>query len=191
VSPKLGVSSLKDLIAKARAQAMTYGSAGPGTTMNIAGEMLNAAAGLKIAHVPYRGAAPALTDLMGGHLDMLNADFPVLLPLIKANSVQALAIYGAERSPLLPEIPTTKELGLPDVVMESWYGVFVPAGTPPAAREKLEKALFAVIAVPSVKEKLANNGMHGALDSAAFKARLAKDFPYWQDTIKELGITAE
>jgi tripartite-type tricarboxylate transporter receptor subunit TctC len=67
----------------------------------------------------------------------------------------------------------------------------VPAGTPPAAREKLEKALFAVIAVPSVKEKLANNGMHGALDSKAFKARLAKDFPYWQDTIKKLGITAE
>jgi tripartite-type tricarboxylate transporter receptor subunit TctC len=191
VSPKAGISSLKDLIAKAKGQAMTYGSAGPGTTMNIAGEMLNAAAGLKIAHVPYRGAAPALTDLMGGHLDMLNADFPVLLPLIKGNQVQALAVYGAERSPLLPEIPTTKELGLPDVVMESWYGVFVPAGTPPAAREKLEKALFAVIAVPSVKEKLANNGMHGALDSAAFKARLAKDFPYWQDTIKELGITAE
>jgi tripartite-type tricarboxylate transporter receptor subunit TctC len=191
VSPKAGISSLKDLIAKANAQAMTYGSAGPGTTMNIAGEMLNAAAGLKIAHVPYRGAAPALTDLMGGHLDMLNADFPVLLPLIKGNQVQALAIYGAERSPLLPEIPTTKELGLSDVVMESWYGVFVPAGTPAAAREKLEKALFAVIAVPSVKDKLANNGMHGALDSAAFKARLAKDFPYWQDTIKKLGITAE
>jgi len=191
VSPKAGISSLKDLIAKAKAKAMTYGSAGPGTTMNIAGEMLNASAGLKIAHVPYRGAAPALTDLMGGHLDMLNADFPVLLPLIKGNQVQALAIYGAERSPLLPEIPTTKELGLPDVVMESWYGVFVPAGTPPAARAKLEKALFAVIAVPSVKEKLANNGMHGALDSAAFKARLAKDFPYWQATIKKLGITAE
>ena len=191
VSPKAGISSLKELIAKAKAKAMTYGSAGPGTTMNIAGEMLNASAGLKIAHVPYRGAAPALTDLMGGHLDMLNADFPVLLPLIKGNQVQALAIYGAERSPLLPEIPTTKELGLPDVVMESWYGVFVPAGTPPAARAKLEKALFAVIAVPSVKEKLANNGMHGALDSAAFKARLAKDFPYWQATIKKLGITAE
>ena len=191
VSPKLGVATLKDLITKAKAQAMTYGSAGPGTTMNIAGEMLNNAAGLKIAHVPYRGAAPALTDLMGGHLDMLNADFPVLLPLIKGNKVQALAIYGSERSLLLPEIPTTKELGLPDVVMESWYGVFVPAGTPPAVREKLEKALFAVIAVPSVKDKLAANGMHGALGSAAFKARLAKDFPYWQATIKKLGITAE
>ncbi len=135
---------------------MTYGSAGPGTTMNIAGEMLNAAAGIKAAHVPYRGAAPALSDLMGGQIDMLNADFPVLLPLVKAGKVKALAVYGAERSPLLPDVPTTAELGLPDVVMESWYGVFLPAGTPAPMRDKLEKALFAVVAIPSVKERFAD-----------------------------------
>ena len=191
VGPKPGVSTLKELIAKAKTQSMTYGSAGAGTTMNIAGEMLNAAAGLKIAHVPYRGAAPALTDLMGGHLDMLNADFPVLLPLVKAGKVTALAVYAAERSPLLPDVPTTAELGLPDVVMESWYGVFLPAGTPKPVHGKLEKALFAAVALPTVKERLAASGMHGALDSAAFKARLAKDFPYWQDTIKKLGIKVE
>ena len=85
--------------------------------------------------MPYRGAAPALSDLMGGHIDMLNADFPVLLPLVKAGKVKALALYGAERSPLLPDVPTTEELGLPDVVMESWYGVFLPAGTPAPMRE--------------------------------------------------------
>lgn len=191
VSPKLGVSSLKELIAKAKGQAMTYGSSGPGTTMNIAGELLNAAAGLKVSHVPYRGAAPAITDLLGGHVDMLNADFPVLLPLIKTNTIKALAVFGTERSPLLPDVPTTAELGLPSVVMESWYGIFLPAGTPPQLREKLEKALFAVLAVPSVKERLAANGMHGTLGSEAFKARLSKDFPYWQDTVKKLGITAE
>lgn len=177
IGTKPGVSTLKELIAKAKTQSMTYGSAGSGTTMNIAGEMLNAAAGLKIAHVPYRGAAPALTDLMGGHLDMLNADFPVLLPLVKAGKVTALAVYGAERSPLLPDVPTTAELGLPDVAMESWYGVFLPAGTPKPVHDKLEKALFAVVALPSVKERLAAGGMHGTLDSAAFKVRLAKDFP--------------
>jgi tripartite-type tricarboxylate transporter receptor subunit TctC len=191
VNPKLGVSSLKELIDRAKTQKMTYGSAGPGTTMNIAGELLNAAAGTKISHVPYRGAAPAITDLLGGHVDMLNADMPVLLPLVKGNTVQALALFGAERSPLLPDVPTTAELGLPSVVMESWYGVFLPAGTPVAARDKLEKALFAVLAVPSVKEKLAANGMHGTLGSEAFKARLPKDFAYWQDTIKKLGIVAE
>jgi tripartite-type tricarboxylate transporter receptor subunit TctC len=191
VNPKLGVSSLKELIDKAKTQKMTYGSAGPGTTMNIAGELLNAAAGTKISHVPYRGAAPAITDLLGGHVDMLNADMPVLLPLVKGNTVKALALFGAERSPLLPDVPTTAELGLPSVVMESWYGVFLPAGAPPAVRDKLEKALFAVLAVPSVKEKLAANGMHGTLGSEAFTARLPKDFAYWQDTIKKLGIVAE
>lgn len=189
--PKLGVSSLKELIDKAKTQKLTYGSAGPGTTMNIAGELLNAAAGTKISHVPYRGAAPAITDLLGGHVDILNADMPVLLPLVKGNTVIALALFGAQRSPLLPDLPTTAELGLPSVVMESWYGVFVPAGTPPEARDKLEKALVAVLAVPSVKEKLAANGMHGALGSAAFKARLPKDFAYWGETIKTLGIVAE
>ena len=75
--------------------------------------------------------------------------------------------------------------------MESWYGVFLPAGTPKPVHDKLEKALFAVVALPSVKERLAAGGMHSALGSAAFKARLAKDFPYWQDTIKRLGIKVE
>ncbi len=192
IGPKSGATTLKELIAKAKGgQAMAYGSAGPGTTMNIAGELLNAAAGLKVAHVPYRGAAPALSDLMGGQIDMLNADFPVLLPLVNAGKVKALALYGTERSPLLPDVPTTAELGLPDVVMENWYGVFLPAGTPAAVRDKLEKALFEVVAQPDVKERFATQGMHGTLGSAAFTARLAKEFPYWQATIQKLGIKAE
>jgi len=192
IGPKSGAANLKELIAKAKGgQAMAYGSAGPGTTMNIAGEMLNASAGLKVAHVPYRGAAPALGDLMGGQIDMLNADFPVLLPLVKAGKVKAVALYSAERSPLLPDVPTTAELGLPDVVMENWYGVFLPAGTPDAVRDKLEKALFAVVAQPDVKERFATQGMHGTLGAAAFKARLAKEFPYWQAMLKKLDIKAE
>lgn len=192
VGPKLGVSSLKDVIDKAKAgQAMTYGSAGPGTTMNIAGELLNASAGTKISHVPYRGAAPALNDLMGGHVDMLNADMPVLLPMVKAGTVKAVALFGPERSPLLPEIPTTKELGLPDVVMENWYGIFLPAGTPKDVADKLEKALFKVVELPAVKERFVANGMHDTLGSVAFKARLEKEFPYWQATIKKLGISGE
>jgi len=192
VGPKSGATTLKDLIAKAKAgQAMAYASAGPGTTMNIAGELLNSAAGLKVAHVPYRGAAPALTDLMGGQIDMLNADFPVLLPLVKAGKVKALALYGKERSPLLPDVPTTAELGYPDVVMENWYGVFLPAGTPAAVRDKLEKALFEVVAQPDVKERFATQGMHGTLGAAAFKARLDKEIPYWQAMLKKLDIKAE
>jgi len=94
VNKDLGIASLPQLINRAKTQKLTYGSAGPGTTMNIAVEMLNAAAEVKITHVPYRGAAPAINDLLGGHVDMLNADLPVLLPLVKAGSVKALALFA-------------------------------------------------------------------------------------------------
>ncbi len=191
VNKDLGIASLPQLINEAKVQKLTYGSAGSGTTMNIAVEMLNAAAGVKITHVPYRGAAPALNDLLGGHVDMVNADLPVLLPLVQAGSVKPLALFAAERSPLLPDVPTTTELGLPSVVIENWYGVLLPAGTPPDVRDKLEQALFAIIATPAIKERLAANGMHDRLGHEAFAARLAKEFAEWPDTIKKLGITGE
>jgi tripartite-type tricarboxylate transporter receptor subunit TctC len=192
VNPDLGVSDLKALIAKARSgQPMTYGSAGLGTTMNIAGEMFKAATGLKMTHVPYRGAAPAISDLLGGHVDVLIPDLPVVLPLVTASKVKPLALFGTERSALLPTVPTTVELGLPSVVMENWYGAFVPAAAPPEVQRELEGALFAVLANPSVKERLAANGMRGTLGTEAFKVRLSKEFAFWENTIKALGITAE
>lgn len=135
-SLQLEAPTLQDVIAKAKQRKLVYASAGPGTTMNIAVEMFNAAAGIKIAHVPYRGAAPALNDLMGGHVDALNADLPVLLPLVKSGKVKALALFATERSPLLPDLPTTAELGLPSVVMENWYGIFLPAGRHAAGRTR-------------------------------------------------------
>ena len=159
--------------------------------MNIAVEMLNAAAHVKITHVPYRGAAPAINDLLGGHVDMLNADLPVLLPLVKAGTVKPIALFAGERTPLLPDLPTTKELGLPSVVMESWYGAFLPAGTPAPIRDRLEQALFAAVATPLVKQRFAQLGMHGTLGHTAFEARLAKDFSTWPKTIKALEITGE
>jgi len=191
VNKDLGVTSMKELIAKAKQEKLTYGSAGPGTTMNIAVEMLNAAAGVKITHVPYRGAAPAITDLLGGHVDMLNADLPVLLPLVQAEKVKALALFAAERSPLIPNLPTTTESGLPSVVMENWYGVWLPAGTPPPIRDKLEQALFAVVAIPAIKQRFADNGMHDMLGHAAFTALLKQEFADWPATIQKLGITGE
>jgi tripartite-type tricarboxylate transporter receptor subunit TctC len=191
VNNELGVSTLAELIAKAKQQKLSYGSAGPGTTMNIAIEMLDNAAGVKITHVPYRGAAPAITDLLGGHVDMLNADLPVLLPLVKAGSVKALALFAPERAAQLPELPTTKEAGLPGVIMENWYGVFLPAGTPTALRDKLEAALDAVVAMPAIKQRLADNGLHGMLGHDAFAASLKQQFADWPERIKTLGITGE
>ena len=191
VNPKSGISTLAQLIGKAKQQQLSYGSAGPGTTMNIALEMLNKAAGVNITHVPYRGAAPAITDLLGGHIDTMNADLPVLLPLTRAGTVTALALFAPERTPLLPDLPTTKELGFPGLIMENWYGVLLPAGTPKEVRDKLEQALFAVIAMPAIKQRFAQDGTHRALDHEAFAAMLTGQFAEWPERVKKLGITGE
>jgi tripartite-type tricarboxylate transporter receptor subunit TctC len=159
--------------------------------MNIALEMLNKAAGVKITHVPYRGAAPAITDLLGGHIDTLNADLPVLLPMVKAGKVKALAVFSPERTALLPDLPTTKESGFAGMIMENWYGLLVPAGTPKDMRDRLEKAASAVIATPAVKARFAADGTHGPLDHQAFAAMLSKQFAEWPGRIKTLGISAE
>jgi tripartite-type tricarboxylate transporter receptor subunit TctC len=191
VNKDSGISTLEDLIAKAKQQKLSYGSAGPGTTMNIAIEMLNNAAGIKINHVPYRGAAPAITDLLGNHIDTMNADLPVLMPLAKAGTVKALALFASERAPQMPDLPTTKELGYPTVIMENWYGVFLPAGTPPQIRDRLEQGLMAVVAMPAIAQRLADNGIRGTLAHEAFAADLARQFAEWPDRLKELGISGE
>src|SRR5580704_9195549 len=191
VNNELGVNTMQELIAKAKTQKLTYGSAGPGTTMNIAVEMLNTATGVKITHVPYRGAAPAITDLLGDHVDMLNADLPVLMPLVKAGNVQAIALFAPERSPLMPDLVSTKELGLSDVVMANWYGVLAPAATPVAVRDRLEKALLAVVASPTVQQRMADNGVNDTLGHEAFAALLKQEFAEWPDKIKQLGIAGE
>ncbi len=191
VNNELGVTTMKELLAKARQQKLTYGSAGAGTTMNIAVEMLNDGAGVKITHVPYRGAAPAITDLLGDHVDMLNADLPVLMPMVKAGKVKAIALFASERTPLLPDLATTKELGLPSVIMENWYGVLAPPGTPAPVRDKLEKALFEVVASPTVQQRIAENGLHDTLDHQAFGASLKQEFAEWPAIIHKLGITGE
>jgi tripartite-type tricarboxylate transporter receptor subunit TctC len=192
VRPQLGVASLAELIAKSRqGRNLSYGSAGPGTTMNIAGELLAGEAGIALAHVPYRGAGPAINDLLGGHVDIVIADFPVLLPLISNKSVRALALFGAERSSLLPDVPTTAELGFPQMVMENWYGTFAPTGLAADTHVTLEAAILAALKTPMVAERLLTGGLHGTLDSKAFKARLARDIAYWGPAIKKMGIKGE
>jgi tripartite-type tricarboxylate transporter receptor subunit TctC len=191
VNNELGVSTMKELLAKAKQQKLTYGSAGAGTTMNIAVEMLNAAADVKITHVPYRGAAPAITDLLGDHVDMLNADLPVLMPMVKAGKVKAIALFAPERTPLLPDLVTTKELGLSSVLMENWYGILAPAGTPAPVRDRLEKALLAVVASPLVQQRMAENGLHDTLDHQAFGALLKQEFADWPAIIQKLGVAGE
>jgi tripartite-type tricarboxylate transporter receptor subunit TctC len=191
VNAQSKIDNLAALIAAARRNPMSYGSAGPGSTMNIAGELFNASAGIKTTHVPYRGAGPALSDLLGGHLDIVIADTPVLVPLVNTNAVRALALFAGQRSPLLPNVATTAELGYAEVVMENWYGILAPAGIAPSMRAMIEKAILEVLATPIVRERLAAGGLQGARDSDGFRTRLADDMAYWGPQVKKLGISAE
>jgi tripartite-type tricarboxylate transporter receptor subunit TctC len=185
-------ATLADFIARAKqGTKLSYASAGAGTTMHIAGEQLNAAAGIKLAHVPYRGAAPAINDLLGGHIDIMNADLPVLLPQVTSGKARALTLAAAERTPLLPELKTTVEQGYPDVQMENWYGLFAPAGLPADVQATLEAAVLEIVKLPAVAERLSAGGIRGTLDGKAFRARLEREFAYWGPQIKKLGITAE
>jgi tripartite-type tricarboxylate transporter receptor subunit TctC len=186
------IKTLDELIAKAKAGTkMSYGSAGPGTTMHIAAEQLNASAGTKITHVPYRGIAPALNDIVGGHIDFLNGDITVLYPQVMGGALRALAVAGTERSALLPDVPTAQELGYKDVYMENWYGALVPAATPPDVVAKLESAVMNAVKTPEVWAKISANGVYGPQDAKAFRAQIERDIPYWSAEIKKLGITAE
>jgi tripartite-type tricarboxylate transporter receptor subunit TctC len=186
------IKTLPELIAKGKTDSkMSYGSAGNGTTMHIAVEQLNAAAGTKITHVPYRGIAPALNDIMGGHITFLNGDITVLYPLVKQGTIRALAVAGTSRSSLLPDVPTAQELGFKDVYMENWYGALVPAATPPDVVAKLEAAIMDALKTPAVWGKISANGVYGPQDAKAFRAQIEKDIPYWAATVKKLGIQVE
>jgi tripartite-type tricarboxylate transporter receptor subunit TctC len=186
------IKTLGELIAKAKADSkMSYGSAGAGTTMHIASEQLNHSAGTHITHVPYRGIAPALNDILGGHIDFLNGDITVLYPLVKQGTIRALAVAGTERSSLLPDVPTAVELGYKGVYMENWYGALVPAATPPDVVGKLEAAVMDTVRTPALWEKIAANGVYGPQDAKAFRAQIEKDIAYWNAEIKTLGITGE
>jgi tripartite-type tricarboxylate transporter receptor subunit TctC len=191
VRAQSNITSLAALIAQAGRANLSYGSAGPGTSMNIAAELMNASVGIRTTHVPYRGAGPALNDFLGGHLDLMVADTTVLLPLVDSHTVRPLALFGPVRSPLLPDVPTTAELGYPQIVMENWYGVFAPAALPAPLRANLEKALLDVIAAPVVKERFDAVGLSAPMDGAGFAARLAGDIAYWGPAVRKLGINAE
>ena len=186
------VKTLPELIAKAKSDAkMSYGSAGAGTTMHIAAEQLNISAGTKITHVPYRGIAPALNDIVGGHIDFLNGDITVLYPQVQSGALRALAVAGTERSALLPDVPTAQELGYKEVYMENWYGALVPAATPPDVVAKLEAAIMDAVKTPAVWAKISANGVYAPQDAKTFRAQIEKDVAYWGAEIKKLGITAE
>jgi tripartite-type tricarboxylate transporter receptor subunit TctC len=138
-NPTVKAASMKEFVALAKAKpgAISYGSPGNGTSMHLTGEMFELATGTAMVHIPYRGSAGALTDLMGAQIDTMFGDFLVVLPQLQAGKIQALAVTSKKRHPMLPEVPTVGESGYPGFEALSWQGVFAPAGTPPDVMTKL------------------------------------------------------
>lgn len=190
-SPQLPFKDFKDLVALAKSRNLSYASAGPGTTMHIAGELINTGAGIKLAHVPYRGVAPALPDLIAGRLDVVPADAPVLLPLVAANQVRPVIVLGVKRLAALPDVPTGVELGYPEMVMENWYGLIAPAGLPPDVAKKLEAAALTAIKSAAIQEHMKKGEISGTLNAKEFSTRIASDVARWRPALPKLGITAQ
>jgi tripartite-type tricarboxylate transporter receptor subunit TctC len=189
VRPTLQVNSLQELIQLAQSGArLNYSSAGTGTTTHIAAEMLNAEAGIRITHVPYRGGAPALADLVAGHVDLFTGDIPGLKGLLEARSVRPLAVFDTRRAPQLPDVPTTAELGYPGMRMGNWYGVLAPAGLPASVRDRLEAAFLNVSARPHVAERLAAAGISGTQGTAEFRTLLDFEAERWPGLVRRMGI---
>ncbi len=192
--PSLPVKSVREFIAYAKANPgkLNFGSGGPGTTPHLAGEMLKTMAGIQVIHVPYKGGAPALADLVGGQIQFMCENIPGTLPFVKAGRLRALAITDRKRSPLLPEMPTLDESGLKGYEIVGWNGLFVPAGTPPAIVNKLHAAVVKALALPDVRERLATMGADGIGNTPQqFTAFIKSEIAKWAKVVKDAGIRIE
>ena len=184
-------NSIKDLTAAAKAKPgeMTFATTGVGSNTHLAMELYQGAAGVKFIHVPYRGAAPALTDLLGGQVQVFAADAPVLMPHIKGGKIKALGAASGRRNPMLPDVQTLAEQGYADTTVDNWYGLLAPAGTPPAVINKLHGAFVAAINDPVVKEKLIQSGAIPVANSPAeFGKFLKEEYDRWGKVVREKGI---
>jgi tripartite-type tricarboxylate transporter receptor subunit TctC len=191
VATNVPAKTMAELIALAKAQPgkLNFASSGPGSLPHLAGELFKLTAKIDIVHVPYRGAAPAVNDLLGQQVQMTFLDLPVLLPQIKPGSLRAIAVGSAERAPTAPEVPTTAEAGFPDLRIENWYGMVAPKGTPKEIVAALNRLATQAMADASVKEKLAAQGATLVGDSPEhFRAFIADETAKWAKVIKDAGV---
>jgi tripartite-type tricarboxylate transporter receptor subunit TctC len=191
VHPTVPVKSVQELIALARKQpgGLTYGSSGSGNAGHLAAELFSSMAKIKMVHVPYKGGAPAMTALLSGEVQLIFASPPTAQVQVKAGKVRPLAVTTAKRSLVLPELPTIAESGLAGYETDNWYGVVVPAKTPRAIVDRLNKELVHALNVPEVKEALLRNGLESAPGSPeAFGAYIKSEYRKWGKLIAEAGI---
>jgi tripartite-type tricarboxylate transporter receptor subunit TctC len=191
VAANVPAKNMTELVALAKAQPgqLNFASAGVGGLPHLAGELFKLTAKTDIVHVPYRGAAPAINDLLGQQVQMTFLDLPVLLPHIKAGTLHPIALGARARVPTAPEVPTTAEVGMPDLLIENWYGMIAPAKTPEAVVAALNRIANEAMADPSVNQKLADQGLTLAGDSPEhFRGFIEAEARKWAKVIKDAGL---
>jgi len=193
VHPSVPVKDFRALVAYARANPgkLNFASPGEGSGAHLAGELLTAEAGIKTQHVPYKGIAPAVNDVLGGQVQMMFAGISTVIQHVKAGRLMALAIASPKRSPQLPEVPTVAESGFPGFDVTSWYGIVVRSGTPPAIVQKVQRDMAEALQSPDVQSKLQDLGLEpvGNLP-AEFKDRIEAESRKWGAIVEAAGIKA-
>jgi tripartite-type tricarboxylate transporter receptor subunit TctC len=193
-APNLQVRSVADLVAQAKAapDKFSFASVGNGSPGHLAGELMVLRTGAKMAHIPYRGGGPAVTDVMGGQVPLIWVSIPAAAAQVKAGKLHALAVSTVKRSPAFPDVPTMQEAGVPDFEVDSWYAMLVPAKTPRAIIDKLNKALNTVLAEPAVRAQLLDQGADavGGTPEALAKV-IAAEVPKWMKLAKDANIKAD
>lgn len=177
VNPSIPATSINELIALARSRPgeLTFGSPGNGTPQHLAGELFNSIAEVKMRHIPYNGAVPALTDLLGGQISMIFSSMPPALPHLKSGKLRALGVTSSTRSPVTPELPTIAESGLKGYEVKNWYGIFAPRGTPKEIVAKLNAEIVKILNMPDVKQSLSIQGAEPSTSSPQQFATFVKE----------------
>ncbi|MGV2894519.1 Bug family tripartite tricarboxylate transporter substrate binding protein [Achromobacter sp. AGC78] len=188
-NPQTGIGTVADITSKSATQPLSFGSFGNGSTPHIAGESLAQRTGAKLLHVPYRGSAPAMTDLIGNQIPLSIDTLVAGLPQIKAGKVRAVALTGGERSSLVPDVPTVAEGGVAGYDFQTWFGVVMPKGTPEPVVTKMSKEIQAVMAEPDTRARLQELGFDATYqDPAAFRAKVQSELERNVAIIKAAGI---
>jgi tripartite-type tricarboxylate transporter receptor subunit TctC len=194
VHPSLPARTVKDLIAlaKAKPNELNFASPGTGSTTHLATELLKSATGIKITHVPYKGVAPAATDLISGQVQIMSGDLSTMLPHVKSGRMRAIAVTGAKRSPLLPQIPTIAESGVPGYEASGWFGVLAPAATPRPIVDRLNAVIVKATSSGDARERLgALGGESPAFTPEQFGAHIRNEAAKWGKLIRSLGLKSD
>ena len=191
VASNVTANSMSELVALAKAQPgkLNFASAGVGGLPHLAGELFKLTAKIDVVHVPYRGAAPAINDLLGQQVQMTFLDLPVILPHIKAGTLHPIALGARARVPTAPDVPTTAEVGMPDLLIENWYGMIAPAGLPREVLDKINRVAVEAMSDPAVNNKLADQGLTLVPQTPEqFRSFIASEAVRWAKVIKDAGV---